>query len=73
MEDVQGITLTNLAGNSVPLSDIAQLTYKVKGMQVITIKENRGDSNCIAMTINTRKIAEAMASYNWRTPWCRPA
>ena len=28
VEDVQGITLTNLAGNSVPLSDIAQLTYK---------------------------------------------
>ena len=37
---------------------------KLKGMQVITISENLGDSNCIAITINTRKMAEAMASYN---------
>lgn len=28
VEDIQGITLTNASGNSVPLSDIGQLVYK---------------------------------------------
>ena len=30
-------------------------------MVVITMMENLGDSNCAAMTTNTRKIASAMA------------
>ncbi len=31
------------------------------GIQVITIRENLGDSNCMAMTRNTRNIPARMA------------
>ena len=32
-----------------------------KGIVVMTMKENRGDSNCAAMTTNTRKTAIRIA------------
>ncbi len=57
VEDVQGITLTNTAGNSVPLSDIAQLVYKDSPQ---TIRKQNGYYN---MTISVEVKQENVQQY----------
>lgn len=57
VEDVQGITLTNTAGNSVPLSDIAQLVYKDSPQ---TIRKQDGYYN---MTISVEVKQDNVQQY----------
>ena len=37
---------------------------KLKGTQTMTIREKRGDSNCMAMTMKTRTMALKRAPYS---------
>jgi len=44
-----------------------------KGIHIMTMKENLGDSNCIAITRNTRNVATRIACNNaWNSSFIIP-